>query len=362
MFTSSLSFMDRRRSFQFIGTGTAALILGRRIFAEQPAATRSHWVWIRPNQQASDAVLTDRFRMFKSYGIHGVFIEGYHERFFRLAHQAGLSTHLWMWTLNRGDQWIRENHPEWYAVNRKGESCADHPPYVDYYRWLGPNRPEVGDYLAQTVREHLKKPYVQGIHLDYVRFCDVILPVELWPNYKLVQTAELPEFDYCYCETCRTAYREQTGKDPLDIPYPSDQFSWKKFRYDAVTKLVNRLADLVHQQRKTITAAVFPTPEIAKRLVRQDWVRWKLDAVCPMVYHNFYLEPESWIGEAVEQGVYELNGRRPLYAGLYLPAFQEINQFRTGVSLALQQGAKGVSLFGDVTEDHLRVLQSIPAH
>lgn len=39
-----------------------------------------------------------------------------------------------------------------------------------------------------------------------------------------------------------------------------------------------------------VTAAVFPTPEVARRNVRQDWVNWNLTGVFPMVYHGFYKE------------------------------------------------------------------------
>lgn len=31
---------------------------------------------------------------------------------------------------------LLDKHPDWYAVNRKGESCHDKPAYVDYYRFL----------------------------------------------------------------------------------------------------------------------------------------------------------------------------------------------------------------------------------
>ena len=40
---------------------------------------------------------------------------------------------------------------------------------------------------------------VDGVHLDYVRHCDVILPRGLWERYDLVQDIEHPEFDFCYC-------------------------------------------------------------------------------------------------------------------------------------------------------------------
>ena len=44
---------------------------------------------------------------------------------------------------------LLDKHPDWYAVNRKGESCHDKPAYVDYYRFLCPNHQGVAEYLAE---------------------------------------------------------------------------------------------------------------------------------------------------------------------------------------------------------------------
>ena len=38
-------------------------------------------------------------------------------------------------------------------------------------------------YLAEDYVKEAHKPYVDGVHLDYVRMPDVILPVSLWKNY-----------------------------------------------------------------------------------------------------------------------------------------------------------------------------------
>lgn len=121
--------------------------------------------------------------------------------------------------------------------------------------------------------------------------------------------------------------------------------------------MVNHLAEVVHQVKKPITAAVFPTPEIARRIVRQDWTRWNLDGVFPMVYHGFYREHVSWIGDAVEEGVHFLNGRLPLYAGLFLPDFKTMEELSKGIKLAMENGASGVSLFGEIDDEVLSILK-----
>ena len=104
---------------------------------------------------------------------------------------------------------------------------------------------------------------------------------------------------------------------------------------------------------------MFPTPEVARRNVRQDWTNWNLNAVFPMIYHKFYQEDVKWIGDAVEEGVHFLNGKFPVYAGLFLPDFENTDQLKEGITNALTKGAKGVSLFGNVTDEVLDVLKSL---
>jgi len=316
-----------------------------------------HWVWENPNQKESDEVLQKKYKNFYSAGIRGMFFESDSEQHFKIAKEAGLEAHRWMWTMNRGEKELLENHPDWYAISRNGESCATNPPYVNYYRWLCPSKPEVGEYLKTQVENILEKDYVDGIHLDYIRYCDVILPVNLWKNYKIDQTKELPEYDFCYCETCRKLYKDKTGIDPLELEFPDQSPSWRKFRYDRINHVVNNLAEVAHKNKKPITAAVFPTPEIARRIVRQDWTNWNLDGVCPMIYHGFYREQVSWIGDAVEEGIHFLNGRFPLYAGLFLPDFKNMDELEKGIEVAIKNGASGVSLFGKVDENVLDVLR-----
>jgi hypothetical protein len=116
---------------------------------------------------------------------------------------------------------------------------------------------------------------------------------------------------------------------------------------------------VAHAYNKTISAAVFPTPEIAKRIVRQDWTNWNLDAICPMIYHGFYKEDTSWIGDAVAEGVKGINGKFPMYAGLYMPDFKNEAEIKSAVEGAMQNGAAGVSIFGKVDTAVLNILKSV---
>jgi uncharacterized lipoprotein YddW (UPF0748 family) len=310
-----------------------------------------NWVWISPNPADTADELNTRYATFKANGIHAVFFEADSEKHFRAAKAQGLEAHRWMWTFNRAEQ--VNIHPEWYSKNRLGESCADHPPYVNYYRWLCPSRPEVQQYLEQQVTDIINKDYVDGIHLDYVRYCDVILPVALWKNYNIVQTSELPQYDFCYCEVCQAHFKDEYGIDVTSLQYPDASLSWRLFRYGNITRVVNSLSGIAHGKSKKITAAVFPTPEVARRNVRQDWTNWNLDGICPMIYHGFYNEGVNWIGNAVAEGVHFLAGKFPLYAGIYLGNFKNDDEIRQGIQVALKNGAAGISFFGSVENNNV---------
>jgi len=264
-----------------------------------------------------------------------------------------------MWILNRsGDEWVRENHPEWFTVSREGKSSLDHPPYVGYYRWLCPTRVPVREYLRGKVEEVARQPDIDGVHLDYIRHSDVILPIGLWSRYNLVQDREYPEFDFCYCDVCRETFMAQSGRDPVELPDPPSDGEWREFRWNMVTELVSVLSTAVHARGKRISAAVFPTPTIARQLVRQAWDEWPVDAVFPMVYQRFYNQEVPWIGEATKQGVSALAGRIPLYSGLYLAQLSP-EELGEAARHARYAGAAGVSLFeiGRLSDEHLAALR-----
>lgn len=344
--------------------GTSALLSPVSLRSEdstqkQKKNKTKHWVWINPQPNDNEETLEQLYSSYFDAGIRGIFFEADSEKHYRIAKSKKLEAHRWMWIMNRGEKELLAAHPEWYAKNRKGESCADKPPYVGYYRWLCPSREEVKDYLDVQVKATLEKDYVDGIHLDYIRYCDVILPINLWSNYGIDQTRELPEYDFCYCDICIAKFKSLKGFDIRQLQYPDQSLSWRKFRYDNITETVNRLSETAHQFKKKITAAVFPTPEVAKRIVRQDWVNWKLDGICPMIYHGFYKEDVSWIGDAVAEGVKALHGSFPLYAGIFIPDFTSDEEIANGIRYAMQNGAAGISFFGKVDQHILNILKSV---
>ncbi len=308
-----------------------------------------YWAWTEVDKKAPTEELKRKYGKLIARGLNGVFLGGgIDDREFEIVRASGLELHAWMWTLNRNDRWIREHHPEWYMVSRSGKSSLDHPPYVDYYRWLSPVIPGVQEFLKQKVDELATHPAVSGVHLDYIRYPDVILPPGLWKRYGLDQTKELPDYDFCYGEQSRGAFGKLTGRDPIEIDDPSSDQQWKRFRYDSVTYLVQQLAKVVRRHGKKITAAVFPTPRLARKICRQDWDRWPLDAACPMLYHGFYNETLNWIGECVKEDVGLVT--YPIYAGLYLPDFHKPGELVKAIQICKANGASGISLFGTMED------------
>jgi len=327
------------------------------------AARVDAWTWVGGGGDRDADEWRRSFARVRGAGISGVLVGGGDTTVLGdAAHAEGLAFHRWTWMCNRnGDARVQAEHPEWFAVSREGKSSLTHPPYVGYYKWVCPTRPAVRAYLRDLVDRTAADPRVDGVHLDYIRYPDVILPRGLWGKYGLVQDRELPQFDFCYCDVCRETFRAQSGVDPLDLPDPPSNEAWRRFRWDSVTALVKECREAVHARGKAITAAVFPTPRLARRLVRQAWDEWHLDAVFPMLYSAFYLEDLPWIGTSVTEGLKALTaagGGTSLRAGLYLPSLDP-NSLIEAVEIARNAGARGVSLFdmGALDDVHLAAVQ-----
>ena len=354
----------RRQFLRTVAAGTCGLV-GHGLMRDRPTAAAAtsgkpilkNWIWRGNLRATSEDDLKRTLSDFRQAGIHGILLGGGYERVIPLAREAGIEVHAWTWALNNGA--MQKKHPEWYTVNRNGVSVVEKPPYVGYYKWLCPTRPAVRRFLAERVDRLAATEGLAGVHLDYIRYCDVILPVALQPKYGLVQDREMPQFDYCYCSACRAAFKEKEGIDPLELPDPTASEAWRRFRWDSVTDVVNLLARVVHRRKLAITAAVFPTPALARKLVRQDWPRWNLNAVFPMIYHRFYNQPIEWIRTATREGTAALPKERPLYSGVYNLKPDELAR---AVGLASEGGAQGISVFGGFGARHQQALRATLDH
>ncbi len=345
----------------------------------QPETKFPVYAWTGGPGEATDAQIKTEFSELAERGITGLMYNGgqdpeTYRRVGTIAKEAGLEFHAWIPTMLQRKN--PELPPELYAVNGLGESAYDKPAYVDYYKFLCPAREEVFNFLSGMYGRIAEIPEVDGIHLDYIRFPDVILAEGLWDKYDLVMDREYPRFDYCYCDHCVNGFKEESGIDIRSVEDPSQVEAWKQYRYDLITSVVNRLADTVHAKGKMINAAVFPGPHsIALKIVRQEWDKWNLDAFYPMNYNDFYLKDTRWIGEVCQEGVSAINHRVPLYSGLFICPRPELKseepdpedhglvpgELKEAIRESLDHGAAGICLFtpARMTEEHWKVLEEV---
>ena len=318
-----------------------------------------NWLWARPG----NLTLDDWKRLFEkcnSNNIRAVFLESYngHKCFFEhptlpvvrplleelieISADFNIEIHAWMWTMICNNPEIIANHPDWYSVNGNGEPAHTHPAYVGYYRFMCPRHPEVRAFVKGNVEALASIDGLAGIQLDYVRQPDVILAEALQPKYNIVQDKEYPEYDYCYNEICKKGFKDLTGYEPhTGIEDPDMYQKWLQYRMDGVTEMVNEyLAPAARAGGKFISAAVFPNWQS----VRQQWMKWDLDAFFPMLYHGFYNEDYEWVYQqtALLKSMQEYG--RPIYSGLFLPHIEK-DDLRDVMKGCIEAGASGCSLF-----------------
>ncbi|MCG8473991.1 MAG: Tat pathway signal protein [Cytophagales bacterium] len=363
--------MDKRSFLkQLTLTAGSLYFLPQTGWGKTDKMNSKNWIWIH-NKKWTNEEWRSRLSRLKEIGIGGILLGENHrlfERLFPIVDDLEMELHAWMWTMNRPNDPVALKHPDWYAVNRNGLSTykKENRPYVDYYQWLCPSNEEVISYLEERVEKLCQMEKLQGVHLDYVRYPDVILPKALQSNYGLVQDKEFPEFDYCYCPTCQAKFKKEYGEDLSKMKDPSVSKEWKQFRYDRITKAVNRLASITNKHSKMLTAAVFPHPDKAREIVRQSWDDWNLDAVFPMIYYNFYGQGVPWVGSSTKKGVRALKNHstnRALYSGLYLPELKTESDFLQAVKISLKNGAKGVAVFdyNSLKPHHRKVFKQLTA-
>ncbi|HKK25528.1 MAG TPA: family 10 glycosylhydrolase [Gracilimonas sp.] len=322
--------------------------------------------WTGADIAESESEWRSELEMFSKHGLTDLFLSANPEETERVVNYAsdyGINIHAWVWTLNRPGDSTAANNPEWYAVNRNGDNSYDYRAYVDYYQWLSPFSQGAREYIKSTLDTYAKIPGLHSVHLDYVRYVDVILGADLQPKYDLEQDRQFPEFDYGYHPNARSGFEELFGFDPIEMKNPELSMEWLQYRLNAVTTLVNEIAEIVHKEEKLLTAAVFPFPEMSRQMVRQDWASWDLDIALPMLYQNFYRQNLEWIRFATEQGVRESHDRFDIVAGLYIPALTPA-QLKTAIQKSKEGGAKGISVFdiNAMNQEHWDVVSKLASN
>ena len=322
-------------------------------------------VWITAKKGKSNKEYSQEFEKYKNGGIDEVLINTGADpvelqRLVPIANKAGLQVHAWIMSMNRPGDTIALKHPEWYAVSRDGKSCFDTRPYVDYYQWLCPTREASRNHVLSLIEGLSKVDGIESVHLDYIRFPDIFLPIGLLPKYNLEQETEMAEFDFCYCDVCVSEFEKVHHKNPRESKNTAIDMEWKNFRLNAIKAVVDDAYKIVKKQNKKLTAAVFPYPEMADHMVRQRWDKWNIDEVYPMIYHGFYNEEIDWIGYATKQGISDLKDKNiGLNTSLYLPPFNSAEELKEAIFLAKENGAKGVAFYdgNNLTQEYLEAIK-----
>lgn len=335
------------------------------------------FAWSGWGENTTEKSLTADFKAWKKHGVTGVCINaGMDTEKIRtaakVAQKVGLEYHAWVPTMVQGGK-----PKSWYTVNRLGQSAYDDQAYVPYYTTLDPRNEDVKRFLVEKFEEIATIPGVDYVQLDYIRYADVILARGLWDKYGLNMNGEYAKADYCYCHDCVEAFKKQSGIDITKVCDPSKIKEWAQFRCDAVTALVNSISDAVHAKGKKISADVFPGPKsYAEWMVRQQWDKWKLDAVFPMNYNDFYMEPAAWIGKVTKEEAEAIKGKNTLlYSGIFIchdwrhkdkvvdPENSGLlpSEIAEAVESSMKAGANGISIFtpNDMTEEHWAELAKV---
>jgi uncharacterized lipoprotein YddW (UPF0748 family) len=335
--------------------------------SEQEIPYPKYWCWIGDRQGLD---WEETIKDLADIGIGGILVNGSVESYKKvapLAEQYGIELHAWRVIMLAGKE-VADEHPEWLSVNKNGVSLADSTAYVPYYRFMCPILPEVREHIYKGVREILEIEGVKGISLDYTRYVDVILPENLWSKYDIIQDKEYPRWDYGYHPAMIEAFMKQNGYNPQFNEKTGGDSLWNQFRYDQITEVANAISQMVRKEGKAISASPFPTPSIARKLVRQDWDKWELDLVFPMIYNSMYAEEgEEWMSGLISENVEAMKEKDTyLYTGVYVPGHRNTDfNLKNALQSVEKSESIGISLFDyhTLTSEEKQIVKThIEAH
>ncbi len=358
--------MDRRKFLKYSGIIMANLIFTKSLLAQKK---HDNFVWMNIDKNWSEKDWEYAFNILSKANIKNinlsvninVFKNSIQKNRFDiedfiipLAKKHNIKIYGWFITFLKNEKELLTNHKNWFQINKLGQSCIDHPPYVGYYRWLCPSNKDAREYLLTIINDLSKIKGLAGVHLDYIRYPDVILPIKLQEKYGIVQSKIYPQYDFCYCDTCKEKFEKETK---LKFDPEKYEKEWEIFRLNNINSFVNTAYDIVHKNNKLLSAAVFPTPEMARKNVRQQWDKWNIDLLFPMIYHNFYGENINWIKKVTNHNLTKIKNTTKLYPGIFLPAIDNKN-LKKVINLCYSTKAHGIALFS-YNEEKIKILSEI---
>lgn len=306
-------------------------------------------VWENIQEDHSVEKIVEWIKPFYEAGITDFYMCGSPEgtaRFIEASKKyRGVKVHAWIHVMNAPGDTVAAQHPEWFDVNRLGYNSLEYDPYVKHYKWLSPSHPQAREYVKQKVARYADLEGLESVHLDYIRYCDVLLGRSHQRNkFKMQQETFRAEYDFGYNPAALEKYKSIFGYSPLDIPAPWLTPEWIQFRLNEITSLVNEIVEESHAAGKLVSAAVFPFPLRARMTVYQDWPSWNIDIACPMNYQNDFEEGVEWVGFSVENGIRETRHRMRYISGLFVGRITCEKLFEAA-ELSIKAGADGINFF-----------------
>ena len=308
------------------------------------------WTWLEdiPSVNVEAAFAHMEEAGLDAVMLHAASVEDY-VKDVELAKKHGIKVYAWVWTLNPPRQerpTMLQEHPDWFSVNRNGESVADVKAYVNSYKFLCPALPEVREYLARKVEEICAIDGVEGICLDYCRLIDCVLPISLAYNYNLRQDTEVwAEYDYGYHPAMIEKFMKEYGYDPRELQDPSRDEKWCAFRSAQITEVANIMCEVAHKAGKKVTASPFAAAGLANFMVFQDWPKWNLDMVHPMAYTDFYTMDPSFARDATLSNIKAAGPDVTVMCGVDTELGGDPEFIFDKMDAAFGAGAKGISLY-----------------
>ena len=278
------------------------------------------------------------------------------------AHTAGLRVHAWLdiarvapsGELPFARDHVIYQHPEWLMVPRALAAellpvDVHSPDYLGrLVRWtrsntdridglyVSPALPEAASYLAEAVRDIVRRYPLDGVYLDHVRYpaADFDYGARSIAVFRDMMRGQLPL-------TERQRIDSIQALDPFAYPNELAE-EWRSFRRAQLTALVVRLRSTAKSVRPgtVVSVAVTSDAESAERENLQDWRTWAanefIDALCPMV------TGADVTGQLSQ--IHALAAGRPFWAGI---GANRLSQRETidGIAAARRAGAQGIVLF-----------------
>jgi uncharacterized lipoprotein YddW (UPF0748 family) len=278
--------------------------------SEPPVEGRGIWVYATSFKNAEE--LIGNFTLFKSLNLNIIFflVKGWKPVYFNSsirpiqptdwdplkvavekAHELGLELHAWFVVFR--DPYLAENK-SLATVYSDGRLDSN---------WACPANPIVRSHLLKLIEEVVANYNVDGIHLDYIRY----------NNSRA-----------CYCEYCREAYKNETGREPPLNSSDPDWDNWTAWRIRQVTSFVQEAHALIKSLKPNVklSAYVFSNITDAVHERFQNWTDWIQKGFVDFLVPGAYTKDMKDFKDRVSRVLNVTGWQVPIYMGIGVHAFK----------------------------------------